>query len=298
VTAVNRINSRLRIIAIKNKKVIFIGSIDPMKLFFQNLRRARSAAFRATDSDALTSDACPASGARPASIHTGKRETITSGKADFIRQITHDIKGDFFGVSSVCLILKLAIEKKDDPIDILDRLTEACDEYKYKLNNFLEYTKFDAGLQETLREPVSLRSLLATTIGETTTHALPKAIRIDLTVAEDLPDTITSDEHRLKHITENLLVNAVNFSAPGSHIAVKAEPRGNCWLLSVADNGIGMSQEQLDSLFKLTPAERSSLKNPTTRYLVEDILQGKLSFISEPRRGTRAEVELPLVAAV
>jgi len=54
----------------------------------------------------------------------------------------------------------------------------------------------------------------------------------------------------------------------------------------------------------LTPAERSRLKNPTglgllvTRYLVEDILQGKLSFISEPKMGTRAEVELPLVVAV
>lgn len=266
-----------------------------MKLFFQNNRRAGGAASRGTGSAALSSGAHPAS---------AKPETIPSGKADFIRQITHDIKGDFFGVSSVCLILKLAIEKKDDPIGILDRLTEACDEYKYKLNNFLEYTKYDAGLQETLREPVSLRSLLETTIGESRTRALPKAIRIDLSVAEDLPATITSDEHRLKHITENLLINAINFSAPGSYIAVKAEPRGDCWLLSVSDNGIGMSQEQLDSLFKLTPAERSRLKNPTglgllvTRYLVEDILQGKLSFISEPKMGTRAEVELPLVVAV
>lgn len=249
-----------------------------MKLFFQNRRRAAGAT--------------PTSGAGHA-----------QGKADFIRQITHDIKGDFFGVSSVCLILRLAIEKKDDPISILDRLTEACDEYKYKLNNFLEYTKFDAGLQETLREPVNLRSLLAATIDETRTRALPKSIRIDLSIARDLPATITSDEHRLKHITENLLVNAIHFSAPGSHIAVEAQRRGNCWQLSVSDNGVGMSSEQLDSLFKLTPAERRNLKNPTglgllvTRYLVEDVLNGKLGFISEPGTGTRAEVELPLISA-
>src|ERR1700742_1008162 len=125
----------------QKQKVTFKGSIDPMKLFFQNRRAV----------------------APPA-----------SGKADFIRQITHDIKGDFFGVSSVCLILRLAIEKKDDPISIIDRLTEACDEYKYKLNNFLEYTKFDAGLVETLQEPVSLRSLLAAAVEETRTRALPK----------------------------------------------------------------------------------------------------------------------------
>lgn len=258
-----------------------------MKLF-QNFR---SGAFRRADS--------AASGARPAS-NEHPTPGDHPGKADFIRQITHDIKGDFFGVSSVCLILRLAIEKKEDPITILDRLTEACDEYKYKLNNFLEYTKFDAGIRETIREPVNLRSLLAAAINETHAGALPKALRLDVAIAEDLPATITSDEHRLKHITENLLVNAVNFSAPGGHISVSAQRSGNCWKLSITDNGVGMSQEQQASLFKLTPAERRSLKNPTglgllvTRYLVEDVLLGKLSFASAPGRGTRVEIELPL----
>lgn len=247
-----------------------------MKLFFQNLR-------------SKSQDHEPPS--------------MTSGKADFIRNITHDIKGDFFGVSSMCLILKLAIEKKEDPMTILDRLTEACDEYKYRLNNFLEYTKFDAGMRDTLREPVNLQSLLAATIAQAEPRALPKAIKIDLIVDGRLPATITSDEFRLKHIAENILVNAINFSAPGGHIAVKAEKKGDCWLLSVSDHGSGMTREQLDCLFKLTPAERRSLKNPTglgllvTRYLVEDVLKGKIGFISQPGRGTRTEIELPLTEA-
>ena len=258
-----------------------------MKLFFHLFRRADSAAPPGT-----TNTSGPAS--------TAETERPASGKADFIRQITHDIKGDFFGVSSVCLILRLAIEKKEDPIIILDRLTEACDEYKYKLNNFLEYTKYDAGIRETIREPVNLRSLLAAAVGDARTRALPQALRIDVTVAEDLPATITSDEHRLKHITENLLVNAINFSTPGGHILVTANRSGECWQLSITDHGVGMTREQKDSLFKLTPAERRSLKNPTglgllvTRYLVEDVLRGKLSFASEPGKGTRVELEIPL----
>jgi len=268
-----------------------------MKLFFQLFRRAGSAAsgLRRTRG----AGASPASGARPTSD-----EHAASGKADFIRQITHDIKGDFFGVSSVCLILRLAIEKKEDPIIILDRLTEACDEYKYKLNNFLEYTKFDAGIRETIREPVNLRSLLAAAVGDARTRALPKALHIDVTITEDLPATVTSDEHRLKHITENLLVNAINFSESGGHILVTAKRNGQCWQLSIADHGAGMSQQQQDSLFKLTPAERRSLKNPTglgllvTRYLVEDVLRGKLGFVSEPGKGTRVELELPVAGVV
>src|ERR1700749_3696711 len=92
---------------------------------------------------------------RHANGRNHKPDTIPSGKAEFIRQITHDIKGDFFGVSSVCLMLKLAIEKKEDPMAYLDHLSEACQEYKYKLNNFLEYAKFDADLYDTIREPVN-----------------------------------------------------------------------------------------------------------------------------------------------
>lgn len=230
-----------------------------------------------------------------------KPENIAEGKADFIRQITHDIKGDFFGVTSVCLILKLAIEKKDDPISILEQLQEACEDYKYKLNNFLEYTKFDAGMIDTRPESISLRNLLQVTVEEMESRAVPKAIRIQWEVDETLPARIIIDELQLKHITENILVNAINFSAPGSRIAVKAESRGNSWLLTISDHGIGMTREQLDCLFKLTPVERSSLKNPTglgllvTRYLAEDVAKGKLSFTSEPKVGTKVEIEFPLI---
>lgn len=277
--------------------------------FFFNLFR-RTASHRA---HSAASRAQPASAPSPCTDSAASSRTIRGtppyttqtppGKADFIRQITHDIKGDFFGVSSVCLILRLAIEKGEDPIIIIERLTEACDEYKYKLNNFLEYTKFDAGIHETIREPVNLRSLLAAAIDDARIRALPKALDIHLDVAENLPATITSDEHRLKHITENLLVNAINFSAPEGHILVNAQRSGNCWQLSITDHGVGMSQEQQDSLFNLTPGQRRSLKNPTglgllvTRYLVEDVLRGKLSFTSEPGKGTRVEIELPLSAA-
>lgn len=241
---------------------------------------------------------------RPAS--TGRNHQpgmVSPGKADFIRQITHDIKGDFFGVSSVCLMLKLAIEKRNDPTVMLDHLSEACEEYKYKLNNFLEYTKFDAGLYDTIQESVNIRSLLGTTIAEVENRAVAKAIRIDLSVSGKLPKNIAGDEFRLKHIAENILVNAINFSAPGSVITVNAESKGDSWGLTISDNGIGMTREQLDSLFKLVPAERMSLKNPTglgllvTRYLVEDVLQGKLTLESEVRTGTSVEIDLPLAEA-
>src|SRR6185437_4466752 len=102
------------------------------------------------------------------------------------------------------------------------------------------------------------------------------------------------------HIVENLLVNAVKFSPLGSYVLVTIERKGQEWSMSVQDNGEGMTREQLESLFILSPAERGQLRNPTglglivTRYLVEDVLKGKLSITSRPRVGTQVGVRLPL----
>src|ERR1700761_3495241 len=220
-----------------------------------------------------------------------------SGKAQFVRQITHDIKGDFFGVTSVCLMLRLANEKKEDPETILEHLTDACEEYKYKLNNYLEYTKYDAGLTDSIHEPVNIRGLLGDLIDEVERRARQNAIRIDLHVSDQLPRHIFGDEHRLKHIVENMLVNAIQFSAPGGQIELNVGKKGFGWFLTVQDHGNGMTAEQLESVFKSSPAERKSLRNPNglgllvVRYLVEDVLKGKMLLAGGARGGLQIGME-------
>jgi signal transduction histidine kinase len=232
-----------------------------------------------------------------------EQDGALSGKAQFVRQVSHDIKGDFFGVSSVCVLLRMTLEKKEDPLALLQHLTEACNDYKYKLNNFLEYAKFDAGITDTLPEAVDIRQLLTTLVDEMGSQAAEKAIRIELTIPEGLPRFIRGDEFRIKHILENLLMNAMQFSPMGSYVLVNIERKGDDWSMMVKDNGEGMTDEQTDSLFILSPRERSSLRNPTglglivTRYLVEDVLRGKLTITSRPRVGTQVSVRLPFVEA-
>src|ERR1700743_3447879 len=87
-------------------------------------------------------------------------------KAAFVRQITHDINGDFYGVTSLCLLLKRAIEKQEDPIPLLDHLTGACRDYTAKLGNFLQYIRLDAGIAETFKEPVDIRNLMNKLLAE------------------------------------------------------------------------------------------------------------------------------------
>ena len=205
-------------------------------------------------------------------------------KATFIRQITHDIRGDFYGVTSVCHMLGRAIQKNEDPLPYLDHLTDAFKEYTYKLNNFLEYTRADVGLVDTRRELVDIRQLLNKVIAEYKYLALEREMVIDLSIANDLPASIMIDEFRVFQITANLLVNALTYSPKGSQITLQADQKHDSWVLVVKDNGEGIGDSK-------NPAGLGLL---VTRYLTEIVLQGKMTVISLPGFGTRVEIELPL----
>ena len=61
-----------------------------------------------------------------------------------------------------------------------------------------------------------------------------------------------------------------------------------------------MTAEQLDSIYNTSPDTRSCLRNPAglgllvTRYLAEELLEGRMSITSEPQAGTQVTIQLPL----
>jgi signal transduction histidine kinase len=210
------------------------------------------------------------------------------------------MQGDFFVLTSACLLLKRQVEKKEDPMPLIDHLTENCQLYKYKLSNFIEYTRAGAGLTRTLREPVNIRELLGNVIGEYRFKAAEKNIPIDLLVADEVPDRIITDEFRIALIAANLLTNAIAFSPQGSPVFVHAGQKAGRWDFIVRDKGEGMTAAQLDSIFNTSPETREYLKNPAglgllvTRYIAEDLLAGNMIVTSEPQAGTQITVQLPL----
>ena len=222
----------------------------------------------------------------------------------YIRRLAHDMNGDFFMVTSACLMLRLAIEKKEDPLPLLDHLNDACQKHKNKLGNFLEYTRIGAGMTETYLEAVEIRQLLLRVVNEFGYMAEEKEIDIDIFVAEDVPDLMITDETRLFQIVTNLLINAIAFSPKSSHVMVNAGMQEDRLVLMIKDHGEGMTDSQLDSLFKHTLAEKSELRNPAglgllvTRYLVEVVLEGTISVASRPQEGTLVEIKLPLKETV
>ena len=119
-------------------------------------------------------------------------------------------------------------------------------------------------------------------------------------IAEDL-GTIQADHGKILQTLDNLLNNAIKYSAAGSQISLAAQCDSTSLTLSVSDQGIGMTDEQRANCFdKFYRADSSNtaigglgLGLSIVRHVIESH-RGTIHVISEPHKGTTITCTLPL----
>jgi light-regulated signal transduction histidine kinase (bacteriophytochrome) len=84
-----------------------------------------------------------------------------------------------------------------------------------------------------------------------------------LVIHDSLP-TIMADASQIVQLFQNLLSNAIKFRKEKPRIAVSVVQRGNEWLFSVEDNGIGIAPEFMEHIFKMFQREHASAEYPGT----------------------------------
>jgi PAS domain S-box-containing protein len=83
-------------------------------------------------------------------------------------------------------------------------------------------------------------------------------------VTHDPLPTVMADASQMVQLFQNLLSNAIKFRKEKPHITVSAVLRGNDWLFSVQDNGIGIAPEFMEYIFKMFEREYASSEYPGT----------------------------------
>lgn len=110
------------------------------------------------------------------------------------------------------------------------------------------------------------------------------------------------DDNLMEILLYHLVSNAINATGPGGHLLLRLECRKKQLLLSVEDDGPGLTPQQLAALFQ--PAQQSSsLREAGSRGLglgitvcrkIARLHEGSVLFANRPGRGLRATVSLPL----
>ncbi len=174
------------------------------------------------------------------------------------------------------------------------------------INDILDFSKIEAGKVEIESINFSLDSVLEEVISLIDDSAKQKKLSLIIDVASDVPDQLIGDPLRIKQVLTNLTSNAVKFTETGE-VRVKVSTvmmrERECKInFAVKDTGIGMTREQIDSLFQsFSQADSSTTRKyggtglglSITKNLVE-LMGGKVSVESRLGEGARFSFSLVL----
>ena len=219
--------------------------------------------------------------------------------------ISHDIRSPISSLKMILNILTSKAEERELPPEIIDMLysgTDITEQLFCLLDNLLKWTKSNLGMQTTVPRVITLDE----TIMGVTEVLLPTAKLKDVTIDLQLQDNIEIlfDVDIMKSILRNLIINAIKFSHPSGHVVIDLHVEDNWVVLTVKDNGIGMSIEMQDKLRsriygKSTPGTAREGGTGLGLWIVQHFIssnQGEFYFSSKEGEWSCFGFKIPLLS--
>lgn len=183
-------------------------------------------------------------------------EAASEAKSAFLAAMSHEIRTPMNGVVGSLDLLQSSVLSNYQR-DLIDTASESALGLLTIIDDILDFSKIEAGQLRLQNEAVSLERLTDSVCNALRPTATSRGVDLQLDVAPSLPAWILSDGTRLRQILNNLLGNAVKFSAgmgKAGRVSLRVQPCGadlpGHLQLSVSDNGIGMTPEVLQRIFQ------------------------------------------------
>ncbi|WP_235561472.1 ATP-binding protein [Brevundimonas sp. Root1279] len=185
-------------------------------------------------------------------------ERIMEGRSAFLAAVGHDLR------TPISAILTGSAELERGAGDSAARaqarlISDAGFMMKALLDDLLDHAKLEAGHMTVESADFNLRDLLNQSARLWRGPARAKGLKLRIEGASRVPMSVRGDPMRLRQILNNLISNAMKFTAEGSITlrfnAWAEDTGGHAVLIEVADTGPGMTPDQLSRLF--TPFDQT-----------------------------------------
>ncbi len=227
--------------------------------------------------------------------HTNEElKRINTDLDNFIYTASHDLKSPLANMEGLVTILTHTLEgrlNKDDKV-IIDMLQKSISRFKATIADLTQITYAQKDSQDTF-EPLNFAEIIENVKTDTEQLIRESGARIikDIQVPQ-----IQYARKNLRSIIYNLLVNAMKYRSPEKTpiIRVRTRQAGDYIILSVQDNGLGMSAEQMANLFTMfkrihTHVEGTGLGLYVIKRIIENT-GGRIEAESEVGKGTTFKV--------
>jgi HAMP domain-containing protein/signal transduction histidine kinase len=241
-------------------------------------------------------------------------------KSEFLANMSHELRTP---LNSLLILAKLLADNPEGnltpkQVEFARSVRDAGHDLLNLISDILDLSKVEAGRLDVAMAPVRISDLCSELSQTFRPIADQASLEFTLDLAVDLPDTLTTDGHRVQQIMKNLLSNAFKFTEQGSvTLRVEKAPAGTRFFnhllegtpdviaFSVADSGIGIESDKLLVIFE---AFQQAEGTTTRRYggtglglsisrEIARLLGGEIQVVSEPGKGSTFTLLLPALGS-
>ncbi len=226
----------------------------------------------------------------------------------FLTNMSHDIRTPMNAIVGFTELARKHMQDQEKISNYLDMISTSSEQLLQLLSDVLEISRLESGAVNIEEEECSLMDIAHQVQMSILPRAAEKNITLSLDISNLKHDNVRADKGRLSQILTYLTDNAVKYTGVDGRVTIVVieKEQGGAqddlvtYQFAIEDNGIGISEEFMTTLFD--PFERE--KNTTlsgihgtglaiTKKLV-DIIGGRIEVFSTPGEGSRFIITLPL----
>lgn len=231
-----------------------------------------------------------------------RQKKISEIKNDFINNMTHELKTPISTISLACQALgDPDIEKSPNRIDnFVGMIRDENNRLGLLVENVLRSAVLDKGEVVVRPQSIDVKSLIEEVIHNIQIQVERKngEIRTQLNATNHV---VEGDRIHLTNVLYNLIDNALKYTPEKPVIEISTKNKGRCLLISVKDNGIGISRENQKKIFdKLYRVPTGNIHNVKGFGLglsyvknIADKHHGKITVNSELNKGSTFNLFIP-----
>lgn len=239
-------------------------------------------------------------------LEASQEQVIQRERMHALGRMAHGIAHDFnnalapiLGFSELLLMKPELLADKKKVRNYLEMIHTAAKDSERVTSRLREFYRYRDDSE--IFSPVVINDLVLQAISFTQPRwkgqSLAAGVHIDIRTEMGNVPTVVGNEDELREMIVNLIFNAIDAIPKRGTITVRTEVQGRWLVLTVADDGIGMTEEVraqcLEPFFSTKPVEGTGL-GLGSAYGIVRRHEGQIDIQSEPNRGTSISISLPL----